>query len=91
MHGLSTLFLVASLFVPRISLFFLWMSNLVPVNPTPFILDAVLSFFLPRIMVLILIASTYGFGGWFWLHLVVGILEYSGGSSVTVTNNSTRK
>lgn len=79
MESLPIFFLVSSLFIPRISLLFLWAWNLVPLNPTPFVADVLMSIFVPRVLVLILIAVTLGFTGWFWLHLIIGILSYSGG------------
>lgn len=86
MKDLTTLFLIASLFVPRISLLVMYLQGLVPLNPTPFVADVLLSVFIPRAMCLILIASCYGFSGWFWVHLVATILVYAGGgSTVTVT------
>lgn len=74
---LTALFLIVSLFVPRISLFVLYMQGLVPLNPTPFVADVFLSMLIPRAMVLILIAATLGFTGWFWVHLVVALIAYT--------------
>ena len=86
-NQLTTLFLIFSLFIPRISLFVLWMQNMVPANPEPFWADVVLTIFFPRILVLILIALTLGFAsGWFWLHLFFAIVAYFGAISRAVNN-----
>ncbi len=89
MNELTTLFLVASLFVPRISLLVLYMQSMVPLNPTPFVVDVILSIFIPRIMVLILIASTVGFTGWFWVHLVAAVFAYTS-SSLSASSSKTK-
>lgn len=73
-------FLLLALFFPRITLLVMYLQAVIPLNPTPFVLDFLLSLFLPRIMILILIAVTSGFTGWFWVHLVAAILVYSGSS-----------
>lgn len=74
-------FLVVSLFVPRISILILYFQSAIPPNPMPLIADLLMSIFVPRAMVLIFIAANCGFGGWFWVHLVMAILVYAGGVS----------
>ncbi len=68
MHELPIWFLIVSLFLPRIALFVEWLHDI----PMPF--DQPWSgftwFFLPRILVLMLIYNDYGFTAWFWIHLV---------------------
>lgn len=78
MTQLTDLFLIASLFLPRISLLVVYMQGSMPPNPTPFIVDVLLTMVMPRILVLILIVVTQGFTGWFWLHFIVALL-LSGG------------
>lgn len=51
---------------------------MVPLNPTPFALDVALSILIPRAMTIILIAVTLGYGGWFWLHVIVALFLYFG-------------
>ena len=77
---MSELFLVASLFFPRISLFFAYINGGIPLNPVPFWADFFLAVFVPRVLTLIYIYVTYGVCGWFWAHLVVAAIVYLGGS-----------
>lgn len=75
--SLPTEFLIFSLFFPRLSLLFLWLQSLVPMNPTPFWLDFALTAIVPRVMVLWLIYGVYGMeNAWFIVHAVVAVLVY---------------
>ncbi len=51
----------------------------IPLNNIPFIGDALLTVFLPRVLILIYIADNLGTGSiWFWIHLAAAIIVYSG-------------
>lgn len=78
MTELTTLFLIASLFVPRIALLVMYLQGLVPPNPTPFVVDLLASAIMPRVLILVLISVTQGFSGWFWIHFIVTLLVYAG-------------
>jgi hypothetical protein len=79
---MSDLFLFVTLFFPRIGLFFAYFINHnIPFNPVPFFADVILAIFFPRILILIYIAFTDGFGVWFWVHLIFALFAYSKGSS----------
>jgi len=90
MITLSVWFLILALFVPRISLLALWLQGLVPPNPTPFVADVLLTIFLPRVLVLILIAVTQGYDAWFWVHLVVAIIVWLRATGSVYTSASRR-
>ena len=76
MRVLPQWFLVLSLFLPRLSLFFGWLGNWWMVVSMPW--SAVLWLLLPRVLVMMLIVTHQGFSGWFWIHLVVALLVWSG-------------
>lgn len=63
-------FLLLSLFVPRITIFFWWICGALPPHTTPFVANMFASFFVPRILILVWIYGTMGFNAWFWIHLV---------------------
>lgn len=74
MHNIETWFLILALFLPRLSLFIAYCSNQIPYNTIPFLGDAVMAFFIPRILILIYIGSNLGCDtGWFAAHLVACI------------------
>lgn len=76
---MDILFLVLSLFLPRITLIIYWFINQIPLNTVPLIGDLLLGVFFPRILILIYIVQNMGTDNvWFWIHLVVAILVYSG-------------
>lgn len=80
-YQLTTLFLVASLFVPRISILVMWLQGMVPPNPVPWLGDLLLSIFFPRVLILIYIGFTMGFSTpWFWVHLIFALIAYTGGT-----------
>jgi hypothetical protein len=81
MIGLHLWFLVGSILLPRVCLFFAWYgdppfsqmeSGFVVGQPWP----ALLWIFLPRVLVMIVIQSNLGFGMWFWIHLVAAIVVW---------------
>jgi hypothetical protein len=76
-HDIGTWFLILSLFVPRLTLFFWWMTNNLPYNTTPFVGDVLCTVFVPRVLVLIYIYQNYGFAGWFWVHLFALLIAWS--------------
>lgn len=73
---ISTWFLVLSLFVPRITLLIAWFSGSIPPNDIPFWGDFFMAVFLPRVLILIYIASILGvMSPWFWIHIGFIILS----------------
>lgn len=71
-----------SLFLPRISLLVAYINGLIPPNNIPFIGDVILAVLVPRLLMLIYIATVMGFDtGWFWAHVVFFILSIGSCSS----------
>ena len=62
-------FLVLGLIFPRITLFIAWMGGSIPANNIPFIGDLFMAIFVPRVLIIIYIATNMGFCPWFWIHL----------------------
>lgn len=78
---MDTVFLVISLFLPRTMLIIYYFLNQIPLNTVPFIGDILLTVFIPRALIVIYIAQNLGTDSpWFWIHLVVAVLVYFGGS-----------
>lgn len=76
---METIFLILSLFLPRITLIIYFLLHQIPMNNVPFIGDVLLTVFLPRVLVLIYITENLGTSSvWFWIHLVVAIIVFSG-------------
>jgi hypothetical protein len=74
---MENIFLVLSLFVPRITLVLFYLVHSIPYNNVPLIGDAILTIFLPRVLILIYIVENFGTGSpWFWIHLVVAVMVY---------------
>jgi hypothetical protein len=73
--------LVLSLFFPRIVLLYYYMKTWIPANTIPFWGDAAMAVFIPRVLILLYIYENIGVGGWFWIHVVMMILTWDGGSS----------
>ena len=67
MYYLPIWFLVLGLFLPRIALFVEWTNDC----PLPFYQPwaGLTWLILPRVMILIMIATVQGLSAWFWLHL----------------------
>jgi uncharacterized membrane protein YdjX (TVP38/TMEM64 family) len=79
---MDNLFLVLSLFLPRITLLIYYFFYHIPPNNVPFIGDLLLSVFLPRVLIVIYIADTLGTGSpWFWIHIAAAIIVYVFGSN----------
>lgn len=76
-HEIGIFFLLISLFLPRFTLFFWWLTGNLPYNTTPFAADAICAIFLPRVLVLVYIYQNYGFSPWFWIHFVALLLAWS--------------
>jgi Na+/alanine symporter len=78
-HEIATWFLVISLIFPRITLLIAWLNGSIPYNTIPFILDAVMAVFLPRVLILIYIGTNMGCdNAWFIIHAIVGALVWIG-------------
>ena len=75
-HEIGIWFLLISLFIPRFTLLFWWLTGNLPYNETPLIADVLCSVFLPRVLILVYIYSIQGFSPWFWIHLVVMMLAW---------------
>lgn len=72
MHDIQIWLLVVTLILPRIGLLIAWFGGQIPYNEIPFVGDALLAVFLPRLLMLIYIASNLGLSSpWFWIHLGV--------------------
>lgn len=72
---IATWFLVLGLFLPRIALLVAYCGDQIPANNIPFIGDFLMTAFLPRVLLLIYIATNLGCGGWFIAHLVMFLLS----------------
>lgn len=70
MTTLPIWFLILSLVLPRISLIAVYITGGFPHLMTLW-LSVPLAFILPRILILIAIATVMGIGVWFWIHLGV--------------------
>lgn len=78
---MDTLFLVVSLFLPRTILIIYFFLHQIPANTVPFIGSILLTVFIPRALIIIYIAQNLGTdSAWFWIHLVVALAVYLGGS-----------
>ncbi|MBL7127866.1 MAG: hypothetical protein ISS16_02660 [Ignavibacteria bacterium] len=78
---MDSLFLVLSLFIPRITLIIFYFTGSIPYNSVPFVGDILLTVFIPRVLVLIYIVDNLGTSSpWFWIHLVVAVLVYISGN-----------
>lgn len=78
-HDLGIWFLLLSLFCPRIVLFFWWITGNLPYHTTSFIVNLFASILVPRILILVWIYTAMGIGVWFWIHLIMLILVWTGG------------
>lgn len=75
MHEIEMWLLIVTLIFPRIGLLIAWFSHQIPYNTIPFIGDMFLAIFLPRVLMIIYIASNLGVNnGWFWAHIIVFIM-----------------
>lgn len=69
-HSIGIWFLLLSLFFPRLVLFFWWLTENLPYNTTPLLVDFFAAIFIPRVLILVYIYSIQGFSAWFWIHFV---------------------
>lgn len=76
MNEIGIWFLVLSLFFPRFTLFFWWMTNNLPFNTTPLWADVISAIFIPRVLILVFIHENQQFSEWFWIHFVAMIIAY---------------
>jgi hypothetical protein len=75
MHELPFWFLLVGLFVPRLSLFVVWLGGGGPLligQPGA----GLLWFFIARFYLVAIIYSVQGASGWFYIHLVVACLSF---------------
>lgn len=84
---MENIFLVLSLFIPRITLVIFYFAHSIPYNNVPLIGDFLLAVFLPRVLIIIYIVENYGTESpWFWIHLIVALIIY-----ITTSNKASRK
>lgn len=74
-------FLVISLFFPRIAIIGYFFFDSLPTTTLNNLVSVLLTVFVPRIFVIIMIAQHMGTENpWFWIHIVVAIIVYLSGS-----------
>lgn len=84
-------FLVLGLIFPRITLLIAWFSHGIPANNIPFLGDFFMAVFIPRVLILIYIATNMGLCAWFWIHLVfLAIVWVFNGIRVVSSSNKSR-
>jgi hypothetical protein len=67
---IQTWFLVLSLFFPRIAIFIAWMVSQLPIwLPGHWFVKFIMAALIPRVLILIYIATIMGICTWFWIHL----------------------
>jgi hypothetical protein len=76
MTTLPIWFLVLSIFLPRISLLAAFFTDGAFPHLFTKWLSVPLAFFLPRVLVLIAIATVMGICPWFWIHLIIAIIVW---------------
>ena len=87
MFNMENIFLVLSLFIPRISLILFFLVHSIPYNNVPLIGDMLLTVFLPRVLILIYIVENYGTESpFFWIHLGVALFIY-----ITTSNKASKR
>jgi len=83
MYPIEQWFLILALFLPRLSLFIAYCSNQIPYNNIPFFGDAIMAFFIPRILILIYIGTNLGCdNGWFAAHLIACIIAMTTNAAI---------
>ena len=80
-HALPLWFLVFSLFLPRISLFLLWLEGPLAAFHLHGLLPLIVAILLPRVLVLYLIYLDQGISLWFIIHLVAAVVVWGGSGS----------
>lgn len=76
MNTLPIWFLVLSLFLPRIALLAAFFTDGAFPHLFTKLLSVPMAFFLPRVLILIAIATVMGIQVWFWIHLVFLVLVW---------------
>ena len=76
-HEMGIWFLLLSLFIPRLVLFFWWVNGILPWNDTPLWADVLCGIFFPRILILVYIYGCQGLSPWFWIHLVALVIAWA--------------
>lgn len=87
-------FLLFSLFAPRLVLliYLFFLPAAYPSNQVPQWADILLGVFFPRILILIYIYQNMGYETpWFWVHLIVAVMAYLGGSRETRRRQARRR
>jgi hypothetical protein len=77
-HALPMWFLVFALFLPRVSLFLLWLDGALMPFRLHGIIPLIFAILLPRVLVLFLIYLDQGISLWFLIHLVVALMVWGG-------------
>jgi len=91
MNEIPLWFLFLSLFLPRLTIWIAYCSDALPAHGFhSFWGGFFFTLFLPRILILIMIATCMGFCVWFWVHLLFAILAY-GKTSFKVVDIKERK
>jgi len=79
-YPIDVVFLVFSLFFPRIAIIGFFFFDSLPATTLNNLISVLLTAFLPRVFVIIMIAQHMGTQNpWFWIHIVVAIIVYLGG------------
>ncbi|MBS1492035.1 MAG: hypothetical protein JST55_00910 [Bacteroidetes bacterium] len=77
---IDVVFLVFSLFFPRISIIGFFLFDSLPATTLSNLISVLLTVFLPRVFIIIMIAQHMGTNNvWFWLHIVVALIVYLSG------------
>jgi len=77
---IDVVFLVFSLFFPRIAIIGFFFFDSLPSTTLNNLVSVLLTVFLPRVFVIIMIAQHMGTNNaWFWLHIVVALIVYLSG------------
>ncbi len=80
----SLLFLVAGLFLPRLTLFVAWLMTAYQANPLPDLANFVLWLVFPRFLIAYYILLATGAGNlWFWAYIVAGLVGFVGEGGYT--------
>lgn len=72
---LTTCFLIWGIFFPRFTLLLTYLFSEIPSNTVPFAVDVIGSIFVPRFLIAFYIFGQQGYSPWFFLYIVVGLIE----------------
>lgn len=86
-HEIGIWFLLLSLFLPRFTLFFWWVTGNLPYNTTPLWADVLGGILVPRILILVYIYDIQGMSTWFGIHLVALFIAWGINFYRLTTNN----